>query len=382
MADTKISALTAKSPPVDNDAVPIFDSAQALPANQNKKVLWSVIKSTLKTYFDGLYPSGSGTSSGTNTGDETAARIAAIDHAASSKTPPVDADEIPLNDSAATPAYSRAKLSWANLKAALNSVYLGIGATAAAVTGFSPTSGKTLTVSKTMTLTAPDDTAVATLPAGATTLLNTLGDMSGLVLTLPANLQSSGPTVQSTAGVALSIGSACFQGPDDRWYPAVGNIPAVWVANHAYAVGSLVRRVNNLQDFFFFASAIAGTGTSAAVTEPTWPTTIGNTVVDNAGANQITWTCIGTQSIVCRRIACGTINAAATGTFLVFGYLRNDAWSALTPGTPLWLDPATPGAFTVTMPSTVGNLTQIIGRITGAAGKTLFFNPDWTNVQI
>ena len=56
MADPKkISELTAKSPPVDNDAVPIFDSAQALPANQNKKVLWSVIKSTLKTYFDGLY---------------------------------------------------------------------------------------------------------------------------------------------------------------------------------------------------------------------------------------------------------------------------------------------------------------------------------------
>jgi hypothetical protein len=52
---------------------------------------------------------------------------------------------------------------------------------AATVTGFSPTSGKTLSVSKTMTLTCADDTAVATLPAGAKTLL--AADGSGAALT-------------------------------------------------------------------------------------------------------------------------------------------------------------------------------------------------------
>ncbi len=43
-------------------------------------------------------------------------------HAASSKTPPVDADELPLLDSATS--FSLKKLTWANIKAALNSVYM------------------------------------------------------------------------------------------------------------------------------------------------------------------------------------------------------------------------------------------------------------------
>ena len=162
MADTKISAFTTKTTPIAEDLIPIVDSV----GGTNEKITVGSLATPLGV-------------SGTNTGDETAARIAAIDHAASAKTPPVDADEIPLNDSAATPAYSRAKLTWANLKAALNSIYLGIGATAAAVTGFSPASGKTLTVSKSITLTCADDTAVATLPAGTKTLVATDGNISG-----------------------------------------------------------------------------------------------------------------------------------------------------------------------------------------------------------
>jgi hypothetical protein len=46
----------------------------------------------------------------------------ALVHAATSKTPPVDADELPLLDSAAS--YALKKLTWANVKAALNSVYM------------------------------------------------------------------------------------------------------------------------------------------------------------------------------------------------------------------------------------------------------------------
>jgi hypothetical protein len=48
--------------------LPLMDSAAA---NILKKLSWTNIKATLKTYFDTLYPSGSGTSTGANTGDQT-----------------------------------------------------------------------------------------------------------------------------------------------------------------------------------------------------------------------------------------------------------------------------------------------------------------------
>lgn len=59
MADQKISASTAKGTPVDADYLPIVDTV----AGDNKKVLWSAIKATLKTYFDAIY--------GTPVSDET-----------------------------------------------------------------------------------------------------------------------------------------------------------------------------------------------------------------------------------------------------------------------------------------------------------------------
>lgn len=46
----KISALTTTTP-ADADSVPIVDDS----ATETRRVLWSVIKSTLKTYFDTLY---------------------------------------------------------------------------------------------------------------------------------------------------------------------------------------------------------------------------------------------------------------------------------------------------------------------------------------
>ena len=118
-------ATSAKNPPVDADEIPINDSA-ATPAYSRAKVLWSVIKSTLKTYFDGLYPSGSGTSSGTNTGDETLARVSALVQAASAKTAPVDADSITLVDSEATPIGTLKKMTWAYVKSVLKTYFDGL----------------------------------------------------------------------------------------------------------------------------------------------------------------------------------------------------------------------------------------------------------------
>lgn len=48
----EISGLTAKATPADNDVFVQEDSAAAY---AKKKTLWSAIKATLKTYFDGLY---------------------------------------------------------------------------------------------------------------------------------------------------------------------------------------------------------------------------------------------------------------------------------------------------------------------------------------
>jgi hypothetical protein len=61
-----------------------------------------------------------------------------------------------------------------------------------------------------------------------------------------------------------------------------------WAANTVYAVGDTVIP-NTPNGRIYKATAVAGTGTSGA-SEPSWPTTDAATVIDNAGANQITWT--------------------------------------------------------------------------------------------
>lgn len=68
----------------------------------------------------------------------------------------------------------------------------------ATVTGFSPTTGKVLTVQKTMTLTSPDDTSVATLPAGTKTLLATDGSAAGLSNFPTFNQDTTGTAAKAT----------------------------------------------------------------------------------------------------------------------------------------------------------------------------------------
>jgi hypothetical protein len=65
--------------------------------------------------------------------------------------------------------------------------------------------------------------------------------------------------------------------------------PGVWVTATAYAVG-VFRRPTVKNGYRYKVTAVAGTGTSGGA-EPIWPTAIGAVVVDNPGANQITWTC-------------------------------------------------------------------------------------------
>lgn len=66
-------------------------------------------------------PSALGNTSGTNTGDETATSIGVIAAALTEKTTPVDADTIPLTDSAATNVLK--KVTWANIKSVLKTYF-------------------------------------------------------------------------------------------------------------------------------------------------------------------------------------------------------------------------------------------------------------------
>ena len=67
---TWLAGLVNKPTPTDTDQMYVGD------AGTSKYSTWAQVKATLKTYFDGLYPSGSGTSTGTNTGDQNLSTLA------------------------------------------------------------------------------------------------------------------------------------------------------------------------------------------------------------------------------------------------------------------------------------------------------------------
>lgn len=90
---TDISGATPKDPLVDADSLPIYDSAAA----GLKQVLWSVIKSGMWTGLGALITAGTG------------------------KGTPIDADTLPLCDSAA--ANATKKLSWSDMKATLKTYF-------------------------------------------------------------------------------------------------------------------------------------------------------------------------------------------------------------------------------------------------------------------
>lgn len=89
--------------PNDTDLVPIIESSVT------KKITLTNLKAFLKTYFDTIYSALTSSSFGT------------FINGLTSKTTPVDADELVISDSAASNAAK--KLTWANLKATLASTF-------------------------------------------------------------------------------------------------------------------------------------------------------------------------------------------------------------------------------------------------------------------
>jgi microcystin-dependent protein len=81
-------------------------------------------------------------------------------------------------------------------------------------------------------------------------------------------------------------GSTTFNIPDLRGRAPIGAgqlTPPIWKANTAYADGYYVKATASYNYVYECTTA----GTSHAATEPTWPTSVGNTVSDGT----VTWTC-------------------------------------------------------------------------------------------
>lgn len=148
-------------------------------------------------------------------------------------------------------------------------------------------------------------TRIATLEAGTVGLraqgglLNTFYG-PGATIT-HANSLFKANRVQKAADPALTVTKAhygenfngylycCVEYSDGTTKHHYLDDPGAWAAATAYAVGTF-RRPIAANGFRYEVTAIAGTGTSGGA-EPAWPTTLGATVIDNPGANQITWTC-------------------------------------------------------------------------------------------
>ena len=68
----------------------------------------------------------------------------------------------------------------------------------------------------------------------------------------------------------------------------------------------------------------------------------------------------------------GTISSGAQGDFLIFGIVRNTAW-AFTIGKPIYVDPATDGVISSTMPTTASECVQVVGY--AISPDSFVFNP-------
>lgn len=70
------------------------------------------------------------------------------------------------------------------------------------------------------------------------------------------------------------------------------NNPGAWGTGAVKTAGAYVKPLTGGNTHAVFVAL--DPGTTHATTEPTWPTTLGATVIDNPGASSITWQCVQT----------------------------------------------------------------------------------------
>lgn len=102
-----------------------------------------------------------------------------------------------------------------------------------------------------------------------------------------ATANTSGTGSESESGASFSYSNFRSNGVVAAWQKPL--FP--WLAATVYQVGDQIVDSNGAIET---VTAVSGSGTSGSV-QPTWSTTFDTTTIDNAGANQITWTCYGPQ---------------------------------------------------------------------------------------
>jgi len=123
-----------------------------------------------------------------------------------------------------------------------------------------------------------------------------------------------------------------------------------WVTATVYPLGSVIADQNGNAEI---VTAISGTGTSGG-TEPTWPTAPLTTVVDNSGANQITWMMLG-------RVGTAHTSGGSnqSGNWAPsFAYLMDDMIRDANGNIQVCIVPGTSAAAAPTWKTAMGGLTQ------------------------